>query len=249
MNICTICSKTNDDSARFCTNCGTALAEEAHGHNASDRSRVASLDPLQARNKIVLMVALLSAIVFVAFSSGVLWMMFKTVQTRIHDDTLNQMLVFTDNIGQQALKTLQAGDMDALQQLQKETKSRPEIIYCFIKSAEGQILTSTFEGNAVPDDIRNINELNKGVPFGTQETQLVSGGKLWNIVDVASGLGERAQGSIHIGWNADIYRNDTWRTFFPVIPVAIFLFVISVSLLVSLTAILTTRILKRLAKS
>lgn len=249
MKICSRCSKTNDESTRFCTSCGTALTEETHEHNSADRTHVASLAPLQARNKIVLMVALLSAIMFAAFGSGVLWMMFKTVQTRIHDDTINQMLIFTDNVGSQALKIIQAGDMGALQQLQKETKSRPEIIYSFIKSADGQILTSTFEGNAVPDDIKNINDLNKGMPFGTQETHLVSGGTRWNIVDVASGLAEGSQGSIHIGWNADIYRNDIRRIFFPIISVAVLLFVIAVSVLVTLTAILTSRILKKLTKS
>ncbi len=196
MKTCSRCNKTNDDSARFCTSCGTAVASDAHGDNHADRSRVASLDHLQARNKIGLMVALVSAIVFAAFGSSVLWMMFKTVQTRIHDDTINQMLIFTDNIGSQALKIIQAGDMTALQQLQNETKSRPEIIYCFIKSADGQILTSTFEGNSVPDDIKNINELNKGIPFGTQETHFVSGGTHWNIVDVASGLAEGSQGRV-----------------------------------------------------
>ncbi len=244
MKKCTKCARTYSGGERFCSNCGIALSETtAEAHGVIDSGQAVPFDPLRARIRIVLMVALLNVVAFVAFGGGVLWLTFDTVGTTLHDEVINQMLILTDGMGTRAAKSLQAGDTDMLRQLLKETKANPDIVYIFIRSAEGRIVASTFEGDAVPDDLRNINEVSKGVPFATQETRFVSGGMALNIVDVATGIAEGSQGSIHVGWNTDIQRRGIRQLFLRIGVFAVALLIVSVGILVALVSALTSRIL------
>lgn len=243
MKKCMRCGRTYEAGERFCASCGNTLSD-SRAAGPGPAAAPAPFDPLRARNRIVLMIALLNVVVFAVFSSGVIWMMFKTVQTTLHDETINRLLIFTDDMGVRAAKSLQAGDMSALQLLQQEAVANPDIAYSFIRDSGGRILISTFEDNAVPDELKNINELGKGVPFGTQETRLVSGEMVLDIVDIASALAGGSQGSLHIGWKADIQRRGIRQMFLPIIIFATVLFIISVSVLVTLISMLTIRILR-----
>jgi len=243
MKKCMRCGRTYEGDERFCASCGNILSD-SRASRTGPSAAPAPFDPLRARNRIVLMIALLNVVVFAVFSCCVLWTMFKTVHTTLRIDTINRMLIFTDDMGARAAKSLQAGDMSALQLLQRQAMANPEIAYSFIRDSGGRILISTFEGNAVPDKLKNINELGKGVPFGTQETRLVSDGMVLDIVDIASALADGSQGSLHIGLKADILRSGIRQMLLPVIMFAIVLFIISVGVLVTLISKFANRILR-----
>jgi hypothetical protein len=166
------------------------------------------------------MAALLNLVVFTVVSCVVLWLVFNAVQFKLRLETINRMLILADGMSMKAANSVQAGDMNALQMLLGEAISQPDVAYSFIRDAGGRILASTFEGNAVPDELKNINELGKGMPFGTQETRLVSGDMVRSFVDIAAPLAGGSLGSLHIGWNVDIQRASIRRMFFPFVIVA-----------------------------
>lgn len=244
MRKCARCGRNYNAGESFCASCGSALSEAQPVGPSSATTAPASFDLRRAGRKIVLMVAVLNIVAFSVFSCGVFWMMFKTVQTTLHDEALNQLLILADGMGTRAANYLQIGDMNGLQQLQQEAMAHPEIAYSFIRDADGRILTSTFEGNIVPDALKNINELGKGVPFGTEETSLAFGDMALHIVDVGAALSGESKGSLHMGWRAEIQRNGLRQMFFPVIAFAVGLLIILIGVLVSSTSVLTGRILR-----
>jgi len=63
------------------------------------------------------------------------------------------------------------------------------VAYAFIRDSRGKVLSSSFEGNVVPPELENINQLQPNVPFGTENTNLSLKDTIIEVTDIASPVG------------------------------------------------------------
>src|SRR5512147_1186632 len=119
---------------------------------------------MSIRTKIVLMIISMSTL----FGAGILGFIYIQIQNTLRDEAINKTLIVADGLSVKAVEPVQVEDLNALQFILGEAISQPEVAYCFIRDGRGRILSSSFEGNAVPAPLQNINILNAGVPFGAQ---------------------------------------------------------------------------------
>lgn len=217
MKKCMKCGRTYDGNERFCASCGGALSEAM----AAGPGAAPVFDPLRARNRIVLMTALTNMVVFSVVSCAVLWLVFISVQSGLHQENINRMVLLADNMSVKAVNSVQNGDMTELHRLLGEAISQPDVAYSFARAADGRILTSTFEHNAVPGELKGVNQLRSHMPFGVEEARIASGDRVLNVVDIAAPLANGSLGSLHIGLNADMQRAKIRQLFLPLVAVAV----------------------------
>jgi len=152
---------------------------------------------ISIRTKVVIMIVGMSAV----FGSGILGFVYYQLQNTLRDEALNKALILADGLSVKAAEPVQVEDLNALQFILGEAIGQADVAYAFIRDSRGRILSSSFEGNVVPSELANINQLAPNVPFGTESTNLALKDTMIEVTDIASPVGGGALGSIHIGLN------------------------------------------------
>ena len=149
------------------------------------------------RTKVVFMIVAMSAV----FGSGILGFIYYQLQNTLRDEALNKALILADGLSVKAAEPVQVEDLNALQFILGEAIGQADVAYAFIRDSRGRVLSSSFEGNVVPPELQNINQLQSNVPFGTENANLLLKDTVIEVTDIASPVGGGALGSIHIGLN------------------------------------------------
>jgi twitching motility protein PilJ len=149
------------------------------------------------RTKVVFMIVAMSAV----FGSGILGFIYYQLQNTLRDEALNKALILADGLSVKAAEPVQVEDLNALQFILGEAIGQADVAYAFIRDSRGRVLSSSFEGNVVPPELQNINQLQPNVPFGTENANLSLKDTVIEVTDIASPVGGGALGSIHIGLN------------------------------------------------
>jgi len=149
------------------------------------------------RTKIVLMIMGMSAL----FGSGILAFIYVQIQSTLRDEAINKTLILADGLSVKAAEPVQVEDLNSLQFIQGEAISQPDVAYCFIRDGRGRIISSSFEGNAVPNVLQSINVLKPGMPFATQSASITLKDSVVEVIDIASPVAGGTLGSVHVGLN------------------------------------------------
>ncbi len=149
------------------------------------------------RTKVVLMIVGMSAV----FGSGILGFIYYQLANTLRDESLNKALILADGLSVKAAEPVQVEDLNALQFILGEAIGQSDVAYAFIRDGRGRILSSSFEGNQIPDALKDINQLQPNAPFGTADTNLTLKDTIIEVTDIASPIGGGALGTIHIGLN------------------------------------------------
>jgi len=152
---------------------------------------------ISIRTKVVLMIVTMSAV----FGSGILGFIYYQLQNTLRDEALNKTLILADGLSVKAAEPVQVEDLNALQFILGEAIGQADVAYAFIRDSRGRVLSSSFEGNVVPPELQNINQLQPNVPFGTENANLTLKETVIEVTDIASPVGGGALGTIHIGLN------------------------------------------------
>ena len=152
---------------------------------------------ISIRTKVVFMIVAMSTV----FGSGLLGFIYYQLQNTLRDEALNKTLILADGLSVKAAEPVQVEDLNALQFILGEAIGQADVAYAFIRDSRGRVLSSSFEGNAVPSELLNINQLQPNVPFGTENANLFLKDTVIEVTDIASPVGGGALGSIHIGLN------------------------------------------------
>jgi methyl-accepting chemotaxis protein len=152
---------------------------------------------ISIRTKVVIMIVGMSAV----FGSGILGFVYYQLQNTLRDEALNKALILADGLSVKAAEPVQVEDLNALQFILGEAIGQADVAYAFIRDGRGRVLSSSFEGNVIPPELQNINQLQPNVPFGTESTNLALKDTMIEVTDIASPVGGGALGSIHIGLN------------------------------------------------
>jgi methyl-accepting chemotaxis protein len=152
---------------------------------------------ISIRTKVVLMIVGMSAI----FGSAILGYVYYQLQNTLKDEALNKALILADGLSVKAAEPVQVEDLNALQFILGEAIGQADVAYAFIRDGRGRVLSSSFEGNVVPAELQNINQLQPNVPFGTESTTLGLKDTIIEVTDIASPIGGGALGTIHLGLN------------------------------------------------
>ncbi len=149
------------------------------------------------RAKIVAHIVFLS----VVFGGFILFYIYNQIQASQRDDVINRTIIMADGLSSKVVEAMQVEDINALQMFRNEAASQPEVAYSFIRDARGRVLSSSFEGNAVPADLQQINKLMPGVAYGTQPADIVLKGNPLSVIDIATPISGGTLGTVHIGLN------------------------------------------------
>jgi methyl-accepting chemotaxis protein len=152
---------------------------------------------ISIRTKVVFMIVSLSAV----FGAGILGFVYYQLQNTLRDEALNKALILADGLSVKAAEPVQVEDLNALQFILGEAIGQADVAYAFIRDSRGRVLSSSFEGNVVPPELKDINQLEPNVPFGTESTILGLQDQIIEVTDIASPVGGGALGTIHIGLN------------------------------------------------
>jgi twitching motility protein PilJ len=161
------------------------------------RKKVLFFRRISIRTKVVFMIVTMSAV----FGSGILGFIYYQLQNTLREEALNKTLILADGLSVKAAEPVQVEDLNALQFILGEAIGQADVAYAFIRDPRGRVLSSSFEGNVVPAELVNINQLEPNVPFGTENANLMLKDTVIEVTDIASPVGGGALGSIHIGLN------------------------------------------------
>jgi methyl-accepting chemotaxis protein len=159
---------------------------------------------MSIRTKIVLMIVSMS----VVFGAGILGFIYLQIQNTLRDEAINKTLIVADGLSVKAVEPVQVEDLNALQFIQGEAISQPEVAYCFIRDGRGRVLSSSFEGNIIPAPLQNINILKPGVPFGTQPAVITLRDSTVEVIDIASPISGGTLGTVHVGLNMTLIKSN-----------------------------------------
>ncbi len=157
---------------------------------------------ISIQTKIVIMILSMSAV----FGAGLLFFIYAQIQTTIKDEALNKTLILADGLSVKAAEPVQVEDLNALQFIQGEAISQPDVAYCFIRDGRGRVLSSSFEGNVIPAELQNINMLPAGAPFGTVAANVSMRDRVIEIIDIASPIANGTLGTVHVGLNMTLIK-------------------------------------------
>jgi len=147
------------------------------------------------RTKIVLMIISLAAI----FGAGILTFIYVEIQNTLKEQAITKTRIVSDSLSVKAVEPVQVEDLNALRSIQGEAISQQDVAYSFIRDGRGKVLSSSFEGNAVPEVLKNINVLQPGVPPEPVHIQL--GDSVIEVFDIATPIAGGTLGSVHVGLN------------------------------------------------
>ena len=156
------------------------------------------------RTKIVLMIISMSAV----FGTGILVFIYFQIENTLVEKSINTTLIVADGLSVKAVEPVQVEDLNALQFIQGEAISQPEVAYCFIRDGRGRVLSSSFEGNAIPEVLKNINMLKQGVPFGTAPAAVTLRDTVTEVIDIASPIAGGTLGTVHVGLNMTLIKSN-----------------------------------------
>ncbi len=159
---------------------------------------------MSIRTKIVLMIISMSTL----FGAGILGFIYLQIQNTMRDEAINKTLIVADGLSVKAVEPVQVEDLNALQFIQGEAISQPEVAYCFIRDGRGRVLSSSFEGNQIPPALQNINILKPGVPFGTQPAVVNLKESVVDVIDIASPIAGGTLGTVHVGLNMTLINSN-----------------------------------------
>jgi methyl-accepting chemotaxis protein len=169
------------------------------------------------RTKIVLMIITTSII----FGAGILFFIRFQIQDTRLKEAINKTLIVADGLSTKAVEPVQVEDINALQFLQGEAISQPEVAYCFIRDGRGRVLSSSFEGNAIPPVLKDINMLRPGEPWRTQPAQIMIRDTVVEVIDIASSIAGGTLGTVHVGLNVTQIKSSTQNLLFKIMLVGI----------------------------
>ena len=149
------------------------------------------------RTKIVLMIISLSVI----FGAGILTFIYVEIQNTFEEQAITKTHIVADSLSVKAVEPVQVEDLNALRSIQGEAISQQDVAYSFIRDGRGKVLSSSFEGNAVPEVLKNINVLQPGVPFLKEPALVLIGGSVVEVLDIATPIAGGTLGSVHVGVN------------------------------------------------
>ncbi len=135
------------------------------------------------------------------------------------------------------MEPVQAEDLNALQFIQGEAISQPEVAYCFILDGKGKLLSSSFEGNVLPAALQNINVLQPGVPFGTQSAIVNMRDSNLEVIDIASPIAGGTLGTVHVGLNMTLIKSNIRNLLLYIMGVGAVVLIILSSVTMVMTAI------------
>jgi len=147
------------------------------------------------RTKIVLMIISLAAI----FGAGILTFIYVEIQNTLKEQAITKTRIVADSLSVKAVEPVQVEDLNALRSIQGEAISQQDVAYSFIRDGRGKVLSSSFEGNAVPEVLKNINVLQPGVP--PEPTHIQLGESVIEVLDIATPIAGGTLGSVHVGLN------------------------------------------------
>lgn len=154
--------------------------------------------------KIVAHIVILSALLGGFF----LWFIYVQMEGSLKDDVINKALIRADGLSVSARQPVQVEDINALQALVGQAMNESEIAYAFVRDARGRVLASSFEGNAIPPDLTQINILKPGAPFGTQPTTVSIKGSAFDVLDLAVPIEGGTLGTLHVGVNVTMINSN-----------------------------------------
>jgi twitching motility protein PilJ len=79
------------------------------------------------------------------------------------------------------------------------------------------VVSSSFEGNAIPDALKTINILQPNVPFGTEQAVIMIRENVVEVIDIASPIAGGALGTVHIGLNISQLKLNIRKMLEPII--------------------------------
>ncbi|MDA8422694.1 MAG: HAMP domain-containing methyl-accepting chemotaxis protein [Nitrospiraceae bacterium] len=188
---------------------------------------------MSIRTKIVLMIISMSAV----FGTGILSFIYFQIQNTLRDEEINKTLIVADGLSVKAVEPVQAEDLNALQFIQGEAISQPEVAYCFILDGKGKLLSSSFEGNVLPAALQNINVLQPGVPFGTQPAIVNMRDSNLDVIDIASPIAGGTLGTVHVGLNMTLIKSNIRNLLLYIMGVGAVVLIILSSVTMVMTAV------------
>ena len=188
---------------------------------------------MSIRTKIVLMIISMSAV----FGTGILSFIYFQIQNTLRDEAINKTLIVADGLSVKAVEPVQAEDLNALQFIQGEAISQPEVAYCFIQDGKGKLLSSSFEGNVLPAALQNINVLQPGMPFGTQPAIVNMRDSNLEVIDIASPIAGGTLGTVHVGLNMTLIKSNIRNLLLYIMGVGAVVLIILSSVTMVMTAI------------
>jgi methyl-accepting chemotaxis protein len=202
---------------------------------------------MSIRTKIVLMIIGMSTL----FGAGILGFIYVQIQDAMRDEAIKKTLIVVDGLSAKAVQAVQVEDLNALQLIQREAISHPDIAYCFIRDGRGNVLSSSFEGNVLPAQLQNISILKPGVHFRTEPVQIVSRDSTIDVIDIASPISGGTLGSVHVGLNETLIKTNVENLLLYIMAVGIVaLIILSVTtLVISAIAIAPIKDLMRVAEA
>jgi len=147
------------------------------------------------RTKIVLMIISLAAI----FGAGILTFIYVEIQNTLKEQAITKTRIVADSLSVKAVEPVQVEDLNALRSIQGEAISQQDVAYSFIRDGRGKVLSSSIEGNAVPEALKNITSPQPGVPPEPVHVQL--GDSVIEVLDIATPIAGGTLGSVHVGLN------------------------------------------------
>jgi methyl-accepting chemotaxis protein len=152
---------------------------------------------MSIRTKIVSMIITMSAL----FGLGILAFIGWQIQSTMKEEALTKTLIVAEGLSVKAVEPVQVEDLNALQFIQGEAISQPEVAYCFIRDGRGKILVSSFGRNIVPPALQNINFLKPGQPFGKIPAVITLKDETIDVFDIAAPIAGGTLGTVHVGLN------------------------------------------------
>jgi twitching motility protein PilJ len=156
------------------------------------------------RTKIVLMIIFLSAI----FGACILAFIYFQIQNTFRAQAINKADIVANGLSVKAIEAVQVEDIEALWIIQAEATRQPDVAYCFIRDSRGEVLSSSFEGNVVPEALSNINLLRPGVSFVPEPAVILLDNSYIEVMDVASPIAGGDLGSVHVGLNMTLIQSN-----------------------------------------
>jgi methyl-accepting chemotaxis protein len=188
------------------------------------------------RTKIVLMIVSVSVI----FGAGILSFIYVEIQNTLREQAITKTHIVADSLSVKAVEPVQVEDLNALRLIQGEAISQPDVAYSFIRDGRGKVLSSSFNGNAVPEVLQNINMPQPGVPFSPEPALVPFGDRVVEVLDIATPIAGGTLGSVHVGLNMTRIKSNIRNLLIYIMGVGI----VALTVLFIVTLVLTSFIIR-----
>jgi methyl-accepting chemotaxis protein len=197
-----------------------------------------SWNPLYGRNiksKIMMYTVFLSVLVVVGLLSFTYWQL----QT-LTDDAITKISGVAERLSNRVQEPMLVEDINVLKSVQADVADYPEVAYTFFRDSRGRVLSSTFEGNAIPPDLQAINVLKPGTPSGKQPAVVTIKGIQTDVLDIAAPISGGKLGTAHVGLNMSLINTNIKDMLFNIAGVGALLLIIAYILSLIFSGMMTT---------